>query len=147
VQSVEKPRTTRRERLVHEVTVETRRRTELVDVTQAVRERVRGESGATVTVFVPHTTAGLLVQARGEGAEGVAQDVETAFELLVDESRAWRHSDEGDRNPWAHVRAALTAASITIPLDGDDLALGDLQAIFLCEFDGPRRRRVLVTVA
>jgi thiamine phosphate synthase YjbQ (UPF0047 family) len=54
---------------------------------------------------------------------------------------------KGDRNPWAHVRAALTSSSLTIPLVEDKLALGDLQAVFLCEFDGPRAERtVLVTV-
>jgi thiamine phosphate synthase YjbQ (UPF0047 family) len=41
----------------------------------------------------------------------------------------------------------VTASSVSIPLDGGKLALGDLQAIFLCEFDGPRERRVLVTVS
>jgi secondary thiamine-phosphate synthase enzyme len=87
-----------------------------------------------------------VLQAAGEGARHVAADLEAAFEGLVDEAGRWRHAEEGDRNPWSHVRAALTASSLTIPLDGGAPALGDHQAIFLCEFDGPRRRRIVVTV-
>jgi secondary thiamine-phosphate synthase enzyme len=46
----------------------------------------------------------------------------------------------------AHVRASLTASSVTIPLENGELALGNLQTIFFCEFDGPRERRIYVTV-
>jgi hypothetical protein len=47
------------------------------------------------------------------------------------------HVNEGDQNPWPHVRAALTTSSVSIPLEAGELALGPLQTIFLCEFDGP----------
>jgi secondary thiamine-phosphate synthase enzyme len=86
------------------------------------------------------------VQASGEGATAVAADLEAALQQIVDEGWNWKHTDEGDRNPWAHVRAALTASSVTIPLEDGELALGDLQAIFFCEFDGPRERKIYVTV-
>jgi len=128
------------------VTVQTERRTQLVDVTAQVREAVAGQPGEAVVLFVPHTTAGIVVQASGEGAVFVAADLEAALERIVGEGWTWKHVEEGDRNPWSHVRSALTASSITIPLDGGELALGDLQAIFLCEFDGPRARKLHVTV-
>jgi secondary thiamine-phosphate synthase enzyme len=99
-----------------------------------------------VTLFVPHTTAGIVVQAAGDGAAEVAADVESALEQIVSEDWTWRHTDEGDRNPWSHVRSVLTAASITIPIVDGDLALGDFQAIFLCEFDGPRERQLHIVV-
>jgi secondary thiamine-phosphate synthase enzyme len=99
-----------------------------------------------VTLFVPHTTAGIVVQAAGEGAREVAADVESALEVLVSEDWTWRHTEEGDRNPWSHVRSVLTAASITIPIIDGNLALGDHQAIFLCEFDGPRKRQLQIVV-
>jgi secondary thiamine-phosphate synthase enzyme len=99
-----------------------------------------------VVVFVPHTTAGVVLQAAGEGATKVAADLESAFERIVDESREWEHTEEGDRNPWSHVRAALTASSVTIPLVDGELGLSPLQAIFLCEFDGPRERELHVVV-
>ena len=124
--------------------IRTERKTQLVDITSQVREALAGEPGQAAVVFVPHTTAGLVLQASGEGATAVAADLEAALERIVDERWSWRHTEEGDRNPWAHVRSALTASSLTIPLEDGELALGDLQAIFLCEFDGPRERNVHV---
>ena len=94
------------------------------------------------TLFVPHTTAGLLLQAAGPGAAAVASDVEAALERIVDEGWPWNHVHEGDRNPWSHARAALTASSVSIPLLGGKLALGKHQAVFLAEFDGPRERTI-----
>jgi secondary thiamine-phosphate synthase enzyme len=128
------------------LTLLTERRTQLVDITQDVLAAAEGEAGRAVVVFVPHTTAGLAIQASGAGATQVAADIETAMERLVDEGWDYEHVHEGDRNPWAHVRAALTSPSVTIPLDDGRLALADLQSVFLCEFDGPRERTVLVTV-
>jgi secondary thiamine-phosphate synthase enzyme len=129
---------------VHELHLETTRKTELIDVTARVREVIAGERGSAVVVYVPHTTAGVVVQA--DGAFAVAHDVETALERIVDEGWDWEHTKEGDRNPWSHVRAALTASSLTIPLRDGELALGPLQTIFFCEFDGPRSRSFSVTV-
>jgi secondary thiamine-phosphate synthase enzyme len=131
---------------VPELTVESERRTQLLDVTDRVVELVAGSEGSLVTLFVPHTTAGVVVQAAGEGASAVAGDVARAFERLVDEDWSWEHVHEGDRNPWSHVRAALTASSVSVPLVEGRLALGAHQAIFLAEFDGPRERTILVTV-
>jgi secondary thiamine-phosphate synthase enzyme len=128
------------------LTFETERKTQLLDITAAVARAVAGERGTIVVVFVPHTTAGIVLQVSGASGTGVSADVEAALERLVDERSSWRHADEGDRNPWAHARAALTASSVTVPLEDGELALGDFQTIFLCEFDGPRRRRVLLSV-
>ena len=69
---------------MHEFSLQTARRTELVDITARVREAVEGESGRAAVVYVPHTTAGVVVQANGTLA--VARDVETALERIVDES-------------------------------------------------------------
>ena len=128
-----------------ELRVDTTRRTEFVDVTKALNELISGSGAHAVLIFVPHTTAGIVIQASGEGARYVAPDLEAAFERLVAENADWQHTQEGDRNPWAHVRAALTAASVFVPVEGGRLALGDLQAVFLCEFDGPRTRTIRVT--
>ncbi|TMM25439.1 MAG: YjbQ family protein [Actinobacteria bacterium] len=129
-----------------ELTVETQQRTQLLDVTDRVAALLDGASGSLATLFVPHTTAGIVLQAAGEGASAVASDVAGAFDRLVEEDWPWEHLHEGDRNPWSHVRAALTASSVSIPLDEDGLALGAHQAIFLAEFDGPRERTIRVTV-
>ena len=129
------------------LTVATERRTQLLDVTAEVAAAVDGSAGALVTLFVPHTTAGIVLQAVGPGASAVASDVEAAFERLVDEGWPWDHVHEGDRNPWSHVRTALTASSVAIPLADGKLALGGHQAVFLAEFDGPRERTIHVVVS
>jgi secondary thiamine-phosphate synthase enzyme len=131
---------------VPELIVETEQRTQLLDVTNRVVELLAGSEGSLATLFVPHTTAGIVLQAAGEGASGVATDVAGAFDRLVDEEWSWEHVHEGDRNPWSHVRAALTASSVSIPLVDGRLALGGHQAVFLAEFDGPRERTIVVTV-
>jgi secondary thiamine-phosphate synthase enzyme len=131
---------------VRELTVSTERKTQLLDVTEVVHAALDGAEGSLVTLFVPHTTAGVVVQAAGVGATHVATDVEVALEQLVDETWPWQHVNEGDRNPWSHVRTALTASSVSIPLENGRLALGGHQAVFLAEFDGPRERTLLLTV-
>jgi secondary thiamine-phosphate synthase enzyme len=131
---------------VLELTVETERRTQLVDVTARVQELVDGTQGSLLALFVPHTTAGIVVQAVGAGAAKVAGDVESALERLVDETWPWEHVHEGDANPWSHVRAVLAGSSVSIPLHDGRLALGARQAVFLAEFDGPRKRTILAAV-
>ncbi len=130
---------------MRELKLETHRKTELVDITPLVAEAVTGQEGKAAALFVPHTTAGIGVQANGGLA--VTHDVESALERIVDEDWPWKHTEEeGDRNPWSHVRSVLTASSLIIPLRGGELALGSLQSIFFCEFDGPRERSVYVSV-
>ncbi len=129
------------------LTVVTERRTQLLDITSEVAAAVAGRDGALATLFVPHTTAGILLQAAGSGATAVAPDVEAALERIVDEAWPWEHVHEGDRNPWSHVRTALTASSVGVPLVDGTLALGAHQAVFLAEFDGPRERAIHVVVS
>jgi secondary thiamine-phosphate synthase enzyme len=131
---------------VLELKVETDRKTQLVNVTAQLQEALGDLDGSLVTLFVPHTTAGVVVQAAGEGATQVAADIEAALERLVDEDRPWGHLHEGDANPWSHVRTALTASSVSIPVSDGHLALGPRQAVFLAEFDGPRERTIHVAV-
>ena len=132
---------------MHTLTVATERRTQLLDVTTEVEAAIEGSDGALATLFVPHTTAGILLQAAGLGAYAVATDIEAALDRLVDETWPWGHLDEGDRNPWSHVRTALIASSVSIPLADGKLALGGHQALFLAEFDGPRERTIHVVAS
>jgi len=131
---------------VRELRIQTERKTQLLELAENLRPLLEGLEGSLVTLFVPHTTAGLVLQAAGPGATAVAGDLESAFERLVDEGWSWEHVHEGDANPWSHVRTALTASSISIPFVEGRLALGDHQAVFLAEFDGPRERSIYVTV-
>jgi secondary thiamine-phosphate synthase enzyme len=129
---------------VPEFEVRTKRKTELVEMTADVRNAVAGADGAAAAlVYVPHTTAGVVVQERADPAVG--RDIERALERIVAEDWKWEHVEAGEVNAPSHVRSALTATSVVIPLRDGDLALGTWQGVFFCEFDGPRRRTVSVT--
>ncbi len=130
---------------MRQLTVRTERRTELVDITGRVREAVEGLEGASaLLVYVPHTTAGVTIN---EGADpAVALDLAAAAEQIVDDGWDWQHVEDPDGpNAPSHVRASLVGFQVLVPLDGGRLALGTWQAIFFCEFDGPRERTVLLT--
>ena len=130
--------------MLRELAVTTERKTQLVDVTDGVRSALAdaGEASAAL-VYVPHTTAGVVVQEHADPA--VARDLERALERIVGEGWGWEHIEAGEENAPSHVRAALTATSLLVPLREGELALGTWQGIFFCEFDGPRRRTVYVT--
>jgi secondary thiamine-phosphate synthase enzyme len=130
---------------VRELSLQTDRQSQLVDITSEVREAVAGERGAAVLVYVPHTTAGVTVNEHADPM--VARDFESALERIVPEDWSWQHVEEGEENAPTHVRAALMGPSVLVPLrDDGSLALGTWQGIFFCEFDGPRRRSVFVSV-
>ena len=129
---------------MRELTVTTERRTQLVDITDAVREAVDGAGGAAVLVFVPHTTAGVTINEHADPA--VARDFEDALERMVGDGWGWQHIEEGEENAPSHIRAALMGPQVVIPLRSGRLALGTWQGIFFCELDGPRARSVFVTV-
>jgi secondary thiamine-phosphate synthase enzyme len=130
---------------VHEIELRTDRRSQLVDITQQIRDVVRGERGSAVVVYVPHTTAGVTINEHADPA--VARDLETALDRIVDDGWSWQHVEPGEENAPTHVRASLMGPSVVVPLRADgSLALGTWQGIFFCEFDGPRSRTVLVSV-
>jgi secondary thiamine-phosphate synthase enzyme len=130
---------------VRELALQTERRSQLVDITELVRNAVAGERGAAVLVYVPHTTAGLTINEHADPA--VARDFERALELIVGDDWDWEHIEAGEENAPSHIRASLMGPSVVVPLDDrGSLALGTWQGIFFCEFDGPRRRSVFVSV-
>lgn len=127
-----------------ELTLRTDRRTHVVDITARVVEALGDlpSDAAAALVYVPHTTAGIVINEGDDPAVG--RDLEMAFERIVDDRWPWEHLEEGNINPWSHPRTALTASSVVIPIVDGKLALGTYQAIFFCEFDGPKTRRVIV---
>ncbi len=125
------------------IEVRTARRSQLVDITEEVTHAVAhlGSPDGEATVFVPHTTAGVTINEAADPA--VAADILEALERLVPWEAGWRHT-EG--NAAAHVKSTLVGSSVRVAVAGGRLALGRWQGIFFCEFDGPRTRRVLVSV-
>ena len=129
---------------MREFTVQTERRSQLVDITARVRDAVADLDGAAaVLVYVPHTTAGVTINEHADPA--VARDFEAALERIVSEDWPWQHVEEGEENAPTHVRAAFMGSDALVPVKDGRLALGTWQGIFLCEFDGPRIRSVYVT--
>ncbi|MEO0074460.1 MAG: secondary thiamine-phosphate synthase enzyme YjbQ [candidate division WOR-3 bacterium] len=125
------------------LSVVTRKRTELVDVTARVQEAVSqsGVREGVCVLYVPHTTAAVAVN---EGYDpSVAEDIAQTLSDLVPPAGSYAHT-EGNAD--AHVKAAMLGASEQIPVAEGRLLLGRWQAIFFCEFDGPRERRIYVTV-
>jgi len=123
--------------------VSSSRRNEMIDITAIVSETVAdsGISEGVCTVYCPHTTAAVTVN---EGADpDVAADILARLEELAPPGARYRHA-EGNAD--SHIKAALVGPSVSIPIEGGRPALGTWQRIFFCEFDGPRRRTVLVSV-
>jgi secondary thiamine-phosphate synthase enzyme len=130
---------------VHTLTVRTERQSQLLDITRLVQEAVAGAAGSAVLVYVPHTTAGVTINEHADPM--VARDFETALERIVPSDWPWQHVEEGEENAPTHIRAAFMGPSVVVPLREDGtMALGTWQGIFLCEFDGPRRRSVHISV-
>ncbi|MCC7041595.1 MAG: YjbQ family protein [Burkholderiales bacterium] len=120
----------------------------LVDITAQVSAVVRGAELATglATLFVRHTSASLVIQENADPE--VRADLERFFARLVRDGDAlFRHRDEGPDDMPAHVRAALTAVTLSIPVVAGRLALGTWQGIYLWEHrTRPHRREVMVHV-
>jgi secondary thiamine-phosphate synthase enzyme len=126
--------------------VPTRARAQLVDVTAEVRAAVRasGVRDGLCVVFVPHTTAGVTVQENAD--PDVQRDLLLALSHAVPDALPGAGYRHGEGNSPAHVKASLMGSSATVLVEGGDLLLGTWQGIYLCEFDGPRTRRVQVKV-
>ena len=125
------------------LTIRTSRRYELKNVTAEIESAVRdsGCADGICHLYVPHTTAGVLIN---EGADpAVARDIEAALERLVPRSAAYTHA-EGNAD--SHIKAALLGPSATVWIEGGHLALGHWQAVFFAEFDGPRTRQLRVKI-
>ena len=129
---------------MHEISLQTERRTQLLDITEQVEQALNGVNGAAAAlVYVPHTTAGVTIN---EGIDpALTTDLETAMEKIVEDGWNWRHDDADGPNAPSHMRASLISPEVLVPLQEGKLALGRYQGIFFCEFDGPRERKVYVT--
>ena len=123
--------------------VTTHVRTELVDITDRVRDAVAQSkvNSGVCFVYVPHTTAAVTVNESYDS--DVARDISAALSKLVPHRAGYAHS-EGNAD--AHIKAAMVGSCQAIPVEGGSLALGRWQGVFFCEFDGPRQRRVQVQV-
>jgi secondary thiamine-phosphate synthase enzyme len=125
-----------------ELEVRTQSHSELRDITSQVRQTVSdlGVKDGVCHLFVPHTTAGLTLNENWD--PDVRGDLVRALGALVPDV-PFHH---GEGNSPAHLLSTLTGASQTLMVRKSHLVLGSWQGVYLAEFDGPRRRRVLIKV-
>ena len=122
-------------------TLKTTAQCEMIDITDRVASLVResGIQGGICHVFVPHTTAAVTINENAD--PDVPRDILAAMDRVFPLTDHYRHA-EG--NAAAHIKASLVGASQMVFIKNGRLALGTWQAIFFCEFDGPRTRQVWV---
>jgi secondary thiamine-phosphate synthase enzyme len=127
-----------------EISVQSGSRAELIKLDAQVENAIEesGVKDGVCHVYVPHTTAGVTIN---EGADpDVPRDILAKLAELVPHRGSYAHA-EGNAD--SHIKATLVGASAMVLVKGGKPVLGTWQSIFLCEFDGPRRRRVLLRVA
>ncbi len=123
--------------------VSTRGRTELIDITSQVIDKIRGSNAKSgmCFVYVPHTTAGVTINENADPT--VRRDILMELNKRIPFEDGYQHM-EG--NAAAHIKASLMGCCIGIPIENSRLILGTWQGIYFCEFDGPRSRKVHVKV-
>ncbi|MFD1951738.1 secondary thiamine-phosphate synthase enzyme YjbQ [Sphingomonas arantia] len=117
----------------------------LVEISDAVADWVarQGTTEGLLTLFCRHTSASLLIQENA--APAVRGDIERYFARIAPESREYVHDDEGPDDMPAHLRTALTAVSLSIPVLDGRMALGTWQGIYLFEHRvRPHRREIVL---
>jgi secondary thiamine-phosphate synthase enzyme len=124
---------------------ETARRRELVRITEPVRDAVirSGVREGMVLVSAMHITAGVFVN---DDEPGLHQDIDEWLEKLAPSGRDYRHHRTGEDNGDAHLKSLLVHHEVIVPITAGKLDFGPWQQIFYAEFDGQRRKRVIVKV-
>jgi len=140
VKAIPSPRAIAR---LHTAYIETHARVEFKDITDLVQMAV-SESGAqsgTCFLFVPHTTAAILINENDDPA--LQKDLDNFLKSLAPRDGDYHHNDG---NCDAHLKAAVIGNSKSLLVEGGRLVLGRWQGIFFCDFDGPRRRELKIKV-
>jgi secondary thiamine-phosphate synthase enzyme len=125
------------------ITVPTSVHAEMIDITAPVQEALAqsGVKSGLCVVFVPHTTAGITINENAD--PDVQRDILAQMEKIAPQKGDYRHN-EG--NSAGHVKTSLFGSSVTIPVEDGRLCLGTWQAIYFCEFDGPRQRQAWIQI-
>lgn len=125
--------------MIKQLTIQTSRRSEFIDITAQVQDIVKDVPEGIVTVYVPHTTTGITINENADPA--VPRDILKKLEELIPQRDNYSHI-EGNSD--AHIKASLLGSSVRVIVKDGQLLLGTWQAIFFCEFDGPRKRTFYV---
>jgi secondary thiamine-phosphate synthase enzyme len=123
--------------------VKTSKKIEFIDITNQIYKILKEENikNGICYLFIPHTTAGITINEDADPS--VKEDIINMLNKIVPENWNYEHL-EG--NSPAHIKSSLIGHGEVIFIENGELALGTWQGIFLCEFDGPRRRKVLIKI-
>ena len=126
------------------VGLNTSQRVEIHDITQDVKDILRnsGIEDGLLNVYSRHSTSGVVIN---ENESGLVKDFQLTLQKLVPEGAGYQH-DRIDNNADSHIRGFLLGGSQTIPVENGMMMLGTWQSIFFVELDGPRQRKLTVTV-
>lgn len=123
-----------------ELIIKTNKREELIDITNLINEKINEDDNGIIHLFVAHTTAGITINENADA--NLPKDISNFLNKLVAKG-IWMH-DKIDGNADAHIKASLIGNSVSIPIKNGKMELGQWQNIFLCEFDGPKKRKILL---
>ena len=126
-----------------EIPIKTNSKNEIIDITsevEAIVSKVKVKEGI-CNIYCPHTTAGLIINENADPS--VKDDILMELSKLVPEDDNYTHT-EG--NSSAHIKSSLIGVSLNVPIVNGKLLLGTWQGIMFCEFDGPRSRKVVVSL-
>ena len=123
--------------------VRSRRKIEFIDVTSQIKRIVResGVKNGICYIYIPHTTAGVTINENADPS--VVEDIIDTLNRLVPQD--WRYKHLEGNSP-AHIKSTLVGHSTFVLIENGQLALGTWQGIFLCEFDGPRTRKIYIEI-
>ncbi len=121
--------------------IKTNKRREMLEITSLVEDSVKHIKNGVVFVYVPHTTAGIVINEAYD--PDVTYDIMDRLEYLVPYSKSYRHI-EGNSD--AHIQSAIVGSSVSVIVENNKLVLGRWQGIFFMEFDGPRNREIYIKI-
>jgi len=127
------------------IIISSTKKNELINITEKIKKIIsesKIESGVCI-VYVPHATAAVTINENAD--PNVAEDIINAINRIIPEHANYKH-DRIDNNAAAHIKASIIGPSQIIPIKDGSLQLGRWQDIFLCEFDGPRERTIIIEI-
>ena len=128
-----------------ELTIKTTKHNELIDITEQVKsfiKKSKTKDGACL-IYTAHTTAAITINENAD--PNIKGDILKAIDRAIPEHDHYKH-DEIDNNAAGHIKSTVVGCSKIIPIKEGKLQLGQWQDIFLCEFNGPRTRTVILKI-
>ncbi|MDW8195102.1 MAG: secondary thiamine-phosphate synthase enzyme YjbQ [Candidatus Calescibacterium sp.] len=130
-----------------EINITTKNREEFIDITERVVSLVNSEiqrrniKEGVVVLYVPHTTAGCLINENADPS--VKKDILDFLASNIPRDKKYYHL-EGNAD--AHIKSSIIGNSLSLIISNGQIVFGSWQGIFFCEFDGPRNRKLLIQV-